>query len=131
MLGLKQVLVTGNQHVNRTVQGSGDNPLIVRVALGPCRWSGGRNYFCIFINECCYLFNLMHRHPELALKHSFEFSENRLANEKLVFSEYELEYVLANTPSSEGSYQDIGIQQDPHGCCRDRRLFTCFRKNRL
>ena len=131
MLGLKQVLVTGNQHVSCTVQGSGGNPLIVRVALGPCRRSGGRNYFCILINECYYLFNLMRRHPELTLKHSYEFSENLLTNEKLVFSEYELEYVLAKAPSSEGGYQDIGIQQDSHGCCRDRRLFTCFRKNRL
>ena len=81
MLCVKQVFIPGNQYVRRTVQGSSRNPLIVRVALRPCRRSGGRNYFCILINECYYLRNLMRRHPELIFKHSFEFRENRLTDE--------------------------------------------------
>lgn len=44
----------------------------------------------------------------------------RLTNKKLVFSEYDLEYVLAKAAGGEGGYQNIGIQQDPHKYRRDR-----------
>ena len=110
MVRVMQVFVTGDQHVRETVQGSSGNPLIVRVALGPRSRSDGRNYFCILTNECNNLTNLMRRQSQLILKYSFEFCENRLPDKKLVFREYDLEYVPAKAPGSEGGYQNIGIQ---------------------
>ena len=119
MIRVKQVFVTGNQYVRRTVQGSGGNPLIVRVALGPCCRSDRRYYFCILTDIRNNLFDLVRRHSELIFKHSFKFREDHLTDKKLVFSEYDLEYVLAKAASGEGGYQNIGIQQDPHRYRRD------------
>ena len=114
MLRVKQVFVPGNQYVRRTVQGSGRNPLIVRVPLGPRSRGDGRNHFCIFTDERNNLCNLLRWRSKFVLKHSFEFRENRLTDEQLVFSEYDLEYVLAKAAGGESGYQNIGIQQDPH-----------------
>ena len=95
MIRAKQVFITGDQYVCRTIQGSGGDPLIVRVALGPCCRSDRRYYFCILTDIRNNLFDLVRRYSELIFKHPFEFRENRLTDEQLVFSEYDLEHVLA------------------------------------
>ena len=120
MIRVKQVFVTGNQYVRRTVQGSGRNPLIVRVPFGPRSRSDGRNNFCILTNERNNLCDLVRWRSKFVLKHSFQFRENRLTDKKVVFSNYDLEYVLAKAAGGEGGYQNIGIQQYPHRSRRDR-----------
>ena len=120
MIRVKQVVVTGDQYVCGAIQGSGSDPLIVRVALGPCCRSDRRYYFCILTDIRDNLFDLVRRHSELIFKHSFQFRENRLTDEQLVFSKDDLEYVLAKAAGGEGGYQNIGIQQYPHRYRRDR-----------
>ena len=66
MSRVKQVFVTGNQYVRRTVQGSGRNPLIVRVALGPRCRGDRRYYFCILADKRNSLLDLAPRHSDIS-----------------------------------------------------------------
>ena len=95
MLCVKQVFISGNQYVRRTVQGSSRNPLIVSVPLGPRSRSDGRYHFCILTDKRNNLCNLVRWRSKFVPEYSFEFRENRVADKQLVFSEYDLEYVPA------------------------------------
>ena len=115
MASVEQVFIAGNQDIRRTFQGGGRDPLIVRIPLGPLCRCDGCNHFRVLTDESNSLCNLALWHSKFVLKHSFEFRENGLADQKLVFSEYDLEYVLTKAAGGEGGYQNIGIEQYSHG----------------
>lgn len=115
---VEEVPVTRHQHFGEGLLGLGQDRYVVRVAEFEGKVGRPGDHHRLPPEECLGLREGYLGYVHLLTQHPSQFSENRLAENELVFSEHHLENVCADAASGERADQDIGVEEDPQETSR-------------